>query len=121
MKNILAYILAVFLLVSAVAHQLSPEFYAAMIPDFIPVLLANILATVVEVVVGLALLLPKYRRTGGLLFALLMVAFLPIHGWDLFRDDPAIGPAPLPIIRFVFQFVLIFLGWWIYKGSQKNG
>lgn len=119
MKNILAYILAGFLFISALAHLLSPEFYAPMIPDFIATSIANVLAAISEIIVGIALIVPKYRHIGGLLFLGLMLAFLPIHIWDLSRENPAIGQAPMPMIRLIMQFLLIYAGWWIYGAARQ--
>ncbi len=118
MKNILAYLLGAILLGGAVGHVVSPDFYAAMIPEFIPAGLANISAAIAEAVVGILLFLPKYRHWGGLGFFLLMLGFLPIHVWDLFKEIPAIGPSPAPEIRLVVQFLLIYAGWWIYKKAK---
>lgn len=118
MKNILAYLFAAFMLASAMAHFLSPEFYAPMIPDFIPATAANVLAAVTELVVGVLLIVPKYRKWGGLGFAVLMIAFLPIHIWDLFRENPAIGDPPMPIIRVIIQFLLVYASWWIFRKNK---
>ena len=120
MKNVLSYFLGAILLVSAVVHILNPDFYAAMIPNFIPAGLANILAAIVETVIGILLFLPKYRHWGGFCFFLLMLAFLPIHIWDLFKKHPAIGPSPAPEIRLVVQFLLIYAGWWIYRKTKPQ-
>jgi len=118
MKKIIPYVLAAFMLAGAIGHVLVPKAYAPMIPDFIPIGIANILATIAEAVVGIALILPKYRKIGGLLFMLLMIAFLPLHVWDVFREDPAIGAPPAPIIRLFIQFLLIYAGWWIYRSRK---
>ena len=115
MKKILPYVFAVIMLLSAVGHLVTPESYAPMIPEFIPENVANILAAIVEGVVGLALVVPKYRATGALCFSLLMIAFLPIHIWDLFKENPAIGPQPAPTIRLIIQFLFIYGGWWLFK------
>jgi uncharacterized membrane protein len=45
--------------VSAVAHIFFPEFYAELIPDFFPELLANILSAISEAAIGIALLTRK--------------------------------------------------------------
>ncbi|MEM6265807.1 MAG: hypothetical protein AAGI38_25115, partial [Bacteroidota bacterium] len=110
MKRILPLVLAVILILSAIGHAFAPEFYAPMIPDFIPEGLANIATMVLEAGIGILLLLPTYRHLGGLGFMVLMIGFLPIHTWDMLRETPAIGPPPAPIIRFLFQFVLIYAG-----------
>jgi len=118
MKNILAYLFAAILLLSAVGHIATPEVYSAMIPSFINETFANVATAIAEFLVAIVLIIPKYRAYGGLGFMLLMIAFIPIHVLDLFRDEPAIGAPPLPIIRFVFQFVLIYAGWRIYKRTK---
>ena len=99
----------------AVAHVVVPELYLPVIPDFIPAKLANGAAAVFELVVGLALLIPKYRSWGGLGFMVLMVAFLPLHVWDVFREDPVMGSQAAAGVRLVLQGILIYAGWWIYS------
>ena len=118
MKNILSYLFGVMMIAGAVGHVLAPHFYAAMIPSFISPTFANILATIVEAAVGVLLFIPKYRHWGGLGFSVLMLAFLPLHIWDLFKEQPAVGPSPAPEIRLVFQFLFIYAGWWIYKKAK---
>ncbi|MEL6697997.1 MAG: hypothetical protein AAFP89_17265 [Bacteroidota bacterium] len=118
MKKVLSYILAVIMLLSAVVHLAMPAAYEPLIPPFISPDLANILTAVLEAVVGVLLLLPKYRTWGGLGFGLLMVGFLPIHVWDMLRETPFIGPMPAAIGRVVIQFALIYAGYWIWKGNR---
>jgi len=118
MRKVLSIALGVLLLASAVAHAVFPAAYADMIPDFIPQLLANILATITELAVGIALIIPHYRRLGGLGFLLMMVAFMPLHIWDLTKEAPAIGSHGVAIFRIVMQVALIYAGWWIWKGKE---
>lgn len=115
MKKVLPYIFGVLMILGAIGHIVAPEAYAAFLPDFIPLTLANVLALIAEVVVGIALVVPKYRKMGALLFTILMLVFLPIHVWDLFKEVPAIGPSPAPEIRIVIQLLMIYGGWWLYK------
>ncbi|MEM6299737.1 MAG: hypothetical protein AAF740_13700, partial [Bacteroidota bacterium] len=115
MKKVLPYIFGIIMLLGAIGHIVSPELYAPMVPDFISLTLANVLSVIAEAVIGVALLVPKYRKVGALLFAGLMLAFLPIHIWDMLKENPAIGPAPVPQIRIVVQLMFIYGGWWLYK------
>lgn len=101
-------------------HIYAPETYTAFIPEFIPENLANILSTITEGMVGIALIIPKYRKWGGLGFCTLMLAFLPIHIWDLTKEVPAIGSKMAATIRLAVQFLLIAVGWWIYRTSSKE-
>lgn len=116
----LTFLFAALMLMSAVNHIRNPEFYEPMIPSFIPPLFANIVAAIAEALVGIALLIPTYRRWGGLGFFLLMVAFLPIHIWDLMKETPAVGSTNAAIIRLLVQFVLIYAGWWLSKRPQGD-
>jgi len=117
-KIIIAYLLGLFLILGAIAHLINPAFYAEMIPDFFPASLANILASISEGLIAFALFLPKYRRTGGLLFFLLMLAFLPLHIWDLLKEDPFMGSTIAAVIRILFQFLLLYAGWWVWKNHK---
>ena len=118
MKPILPLIFGVILSISAIAHVVVPDVFNPLIPEFIPPLVANILAAIVEGVLAVMLFMPKYRNLGGLGFALLMVAFLPLHIWELFKEEPLVGPEPLTSIRVVMQLVLIYLGWRIYRKTR---
>lgn len=107
-------------LFSAVGHILKPEFYAAMIPEFIPATAAHVLSAIVEFAVGIALLIPKTRKYGALGFMALMIAFLPIHVWDALREEPAVGSTTAAYIRLVIQFLLIYTGWSLYKKQSMS-
>jgi len=120
LKLIIVFLLAALMLLGAFNHIYAPETYAAFIPEFIPENLANILSTITEGIVGIALIIPKYRKWGGLGFCILMIAFLPIHIWDLTKEVPAIGSKMAATIRLVVQFLLIATGWWIYRTSSKE-
>lgn len=113
--KITAYIFAAIMIFSAVMHVIQGEFYEPMIPNWISVDLANYGTAVLEALVGVLLILPAQRRMGGLGFMLLMIGFLPIHIWDLFRPDPVMGSMTKAVIRLVIQFGLIYLGWKLYK------
>ena len=119
-KKILPVLLAVMMLAGSLNHIVSPEFYAVMIPEFISVSFANVLAAIVEGVIGIMLIMPASRKFGGLGFALLMIAFLPIHVWDVVRDDPVMGSLYGAFARLFIQFLLIYLGWAVYKQNKPD-
>ena len=118
MKPVLPITFAVILSISAIAHVVVPAVFNPLIPPFIPALFANILAALVEGAIAVLLFMPKYRHLGGLGFSMLMLAFLPLHIWELFKEEPLVGPEPLTSIRVVMQFVLIYLGWRIYRKGR---
>ena len=112
---IVLFILAFLMLAGAFNHLYAPETYKEFIPDFFPETLAHMLSAIAEAAIGFALLIPKYRKWGGLGLFILMIAFLPIHVWDLTKDTPAIGSKVAAMIRIAVQFLFIATGWWIYK------
>ena len=120
MHQILAYLFAVLLIISAIAHIVNPAFYEPLIPDFINSRFANILSFITELAAGILLIVPKYRPWGGLAFMVLMIAFLPIHIWDLTKEAPMVGSKNAAIVRIIVQIVLIYAGWWIYSSPRST-
>lgn len=119
-KTILTYLLAFLMLSGAFNHLYAPESYSAFMPSFIPETIGNLLSAIAEAIIGLALLIPKYRKWGGLGFFILMLIFLPIHIWDLTKEVPALGSKTAALIRLAVQFLLIAAGWWIYKTNPEK-
>lgn len=118
----LSILLGVFMIYAGIQHFLKPDFYEAMIPSFFPDWLAHSFSFIAEVGVGIALILPKYRRYGAMSFVILMFIFLPIHIWDLFRENhtenPLIPTMKIAVIRFSIQIVAIVLGSFLYRSLR---
>ncbi len=114
-STLLAYFFGALMALGALGHVLIPDYYAPMVPAPIPLGLANVLALVAEAGTAALIFLPATRRWGLLAFTALMVAFLPIHVWDLFREDHLFGSASAAAIRLVFQLAFIGLGVWLYR------
>lgn len=110
-KTILGIVLALFLLFSGVNHFTTPEMYFPLIPDFLPKSIVNVLAGAVEIILGVGVFVPAFRKRALLGIFILMVAFLPIHIWDALKEDPAIGTKTVALVRIGIQFVLIYLPW----------
>ena len=119
-ERIVVGLFVLLLFAGAAGHVLSPEFYAPMVPEPIPLWLANALSTVAEAAIGLALLVPSTRWLGAMAFVGLMVAFLPIHIWDLFREAPAVGSAGAAVVRLVFQALFIGGGAWLVAQTRAR-
>ena len=118
-SNILAiFILAFMMIFGAYNHVADPEFYNGFIPDFFPKLTVNYISAIVELIIGVLIILPNWRRLGALLFIGLMVAFFPIHIWDLLKDVPAIGSKQLAMIRLVVQFIFIGIAYFVFKKAK---
>jgi len=123
LTNIFSIIFGIILLAAAYNHIVNAEIYLAMIPPFIPVAFADFFAVTSEALVGILLLVPKTRKYGVLGFSILMIIFLPLHIWDVFRvknhENPLVKNFNVAVIRLLIQFVVIALGFWMYGVKRK--
>jgi uncharacterized membrane protein len=125
MKIILFKIVATVFVLAGVNHFLSPEFYLPLIPDYLPFpQCINWFSGVLEIIIGLAIWTPQYRRIGGWALSVLMVLFIPAHVHfihighclpDGLCVDPWIGWGRLIVIQPLF----IYLGIAIARSSAN--
>lgn len=111
---------AIFMTYGGVQHFVKPDFYIPFVPSFLPFTTAIIYASgILEILLGIMLIIPKYSKHGAFGILLLMLIFLPIHVWDVFSATPAIGSHQAALIRLPVQFLFIFLAWKI-KETQAS-
>lgn len=113
-------LIAFWMLAGGIGHMIKPEMFFPIVPDFLPKLAVVYVSGIVEIIIGVMVLLPRTRALGGLAFALLCLSFLPLHLWDLVRDNPAITPLNAAIVRVVVQFFLIWVGWTLWKRTKPQ-
>ncbi len=112
---ILRIVMGSFLVFAGVMHFIKPKIFNRFIPNFLPKLWVNYIAGLFEIIVGVGLLLPQTYNKAGIGFFILMLIFLPLHVWDVFREKPAIGSKKIAYIRLPFQFVLLYIAYLIYS------
>lgn len=117
----LRILFAIFMAYAGIQHLINPNFYAPFVPAFLPFSMAIIyISGIVEILLGLMLLIPKYVKIGAYGIMLLMFAFLPIHIWDVFLDNPAIGSHQAALIRLPVQFIFIAIAWKIKSNAPER-
>jgi uncharacterized membrane protein len=114
-KLILTVLFGLFMIFGGVNHFLTPDLYLPFIPDALPKLAIIYASGVVEIALGLAAFFPRTRGIATLGIFLLMIAFLPLHVIDVFKEHPAVGSHQIALIRLPLQFVLIAWAWFIHK------
>lgn len=114
-KSILTFLLGIFIVLGGVGHFVNPAMYLGFIPDFLPKTIILYASGVGEIFIGLCVFIPRLRSVGTLGILVLMLAFLPLHVADVFKDNPAIGSHQLALVRLPLQFVLIAWAWFIHK------
>jgi uncharacterized membrane protein len=70
---------------------------------------------ILEIVCGVGVFIPPFRSLATLGILAMMLLFLPLHIWDIFKEKPAIGSHQIALIRLPIQFVLIAWAWFISK------
>jgi len=119
-KYILTILFGIFMIYAGIMHFVKPEVYFPFIPDFLPENIINILSGILEIILGIGVFIPRYRTLAALGILLTMLAFLPLHIIDVFKEHPAIGSHRIALIRLPLQFVLILWAWFIYKKNKKT-
>ncbi len=115
-------ILALFITYAGIQHFVNPDFFLKVIPPFLldfgyPIVY---ISGVIEIVIGLLMLTNKYQRNGASSFMWLMIAFLPLHIWDVFATNPFTGNQTNALIRLAMQFLLIGLSWKLQNRYSKE-
>ncbi|WP_064966169.1 hypothetical protein [Tenacibaculum ovolyticum] len=116
---VLKIVLAVFLIYGGYNHFQNPEFYNGFIPDFLPKLGVNYISCIIEILLGIGLFKKGYEKKSAYGIFLLMIAFMPIHIWDAFKEVPAIGSKMAAYIRIAVQVLFIVWAYVIYKNEIK--
>ena len=114
-KLILTFLFGGIMIPAGLMHFINPEMYNLFIPDFLPKDLVNYVTGMIEIAAGVGAIIPRYRSMGTLGILLLMLAFLPLHLIDVFKENPAIGSHQAALIRLPIQFILILWAWFIHK------
>ncbi len=105
-------IFALFMIYAGIQHFVKPDFFIPFVPSFLPFTKTIIYASgILEILLGIMMIIPKYAKQGALGILLLMLVFLPIHVWDVFSATPAIGSHKAALIRLPVQLLFIALAW----------
>jgi uncharacterized membrane protein len=115
LKLVLTLIFGAFMIFGGVNHFLKPAMYFPFFADFLPKEILNYAAGLIEIGVGIMVFTPKYRSWGTLGILCLMLAFLPLHIFDIFKENPAVGSHQIAVFRLPVQFLFIAWAWFIHK------
>lgn len=115
LKIALTFIFGAFMIFGGINHFLKPEIYYPFIPDFLPQSFITLASGVLEIILGIGVFIPQTRSKATMGIFILMILFLPLHIWDLFKEHPAIGSHQAAMIRVPVQFLFIFITGYISK------
>ena len=116
--KLLIYVYVVFFISAGLNHFLNPQFYDAIVPDFIPFpRLVHQITGVIEIILPL-FLLTRFRKEAALL---MMIFLVLLYGANLYVwiNDLPYGRTYFTnqqhIFRFLLQVLYIYITYVIYK------
>jgi uncharacterized membrane protein len=108
-------LLAIFYILAGVNHFANPEFYMKIMPPMLPwhLLLIQI-SGVIELALGIAVLIPRYRQLAAWGIILLLIAVFPANIYHaMIAHESTVAPPIAVYIRLPVQ--LLFIWWaWVY-------
>lgn len=103
--------LAGFFVLAGLNHFRVPEFYLSMIPPPLPPVPVNVISGLAEIVLGIAVLIPRTRRLAGWGLIALLIAVFPANLYAAFQGHLAGLDAPPWTLWARLPFQLLFLAW----------
>lgn len=108
-----AALLGAFFILAGTMHFIVPGFYLAMMPPWLPAHGALVAVSgVAEILGGVGVLAPRWRRPAAIGLLLLLVAVLPANIQMLLNARAAGEPTLLLWLRLPLQPVFI---WWVWR------
>jgi uncharacterized membrane protein len=117
LKAVMRWLLGVFFVLAGLAHFARPDFYARIVPPYLPWPLALVyLSGACEVVLGALVLVPRCAAPAAWGLIALLVAVFPANIHMALNPDlyPEFSPAAL-WVRLPLQGVLIAWAYWLTR------
>ncbi len=124
-KTALLWLMAAFYFGAGVNHFVNPDFYLPIMPPYIPWHEAMIfLSGVAEVILGIALLIPRTRVLAAWGTIALLIAVFPANLHMALADvpvgDPPESAGVMRWVRLPLQGVLIAWAWWYTRPDPRG-
>ena len=117
LKRITIYIMAFFYINVGVKHFVDPEWFLYIIPPYLTFIGLELvyISGVFEILLGLLLIFPKYRKIAAYGLILLLIAVYPANIYLAFNEFPqqqiGISAFAASWVRLPIQFILIGLAY----------
>jgi len=124
-KTVSLYVMAAFYAFAGFNHFRAPEFYLPIMPPYLPWHEQLVfLSGVAEVIIGVALLIPRTRVLAAWAAIALLVAVFPANIHMAVADvpvgDPPQSAGVLRWVRLPLQFVLMAWAWWHTRPARTK-
>ena len=123
-KTFLCWLIAAFFILAGIMHFVQDDSFAAIVPPLLPFPKLIVWITgVMEIVLAVMIILPKYRALAGALFAPYLLAVLPANIYMAMENIPLgdMESSPTALwIRVAMQFPLIALIYWASRPPKQS-
>ncbi len=123
-KLLTIYAMSFMYVFIGIRHFTNPQYFLDIVPPQLPFKLFLVYLTgLIEIVGGVAILLPKTRRSGAYLLIFLLVSVFPANIYLYVSETPQglLGISKMDaLIRMPFQTPLILLAYWHSKENHPN-
>ena len=120
-KSVSKYLLALFMIVAGTMHFVNPGFFLKIVPPYLP--LHNelvLLSGVCEILLGAALLIPRYSHLAAWGIAALLIAVFPANVY-LYQNQDILPASPIiHLLRLPLQGVFILWAYWHTRPAEKK-
>jgi uncharacterized membrane protein len=124
-KRLLLWVMAAFYVVAGANHFANPDFYLPMMPPYLPAHLGLVyLSGLAELLLGVAVLVPRLRGLAAWGVILLLIAVFPANIHIALYNVPlggaAVGAGVWNWVRLPMQAVLIWWAWWYTRPPSSS-
>lgn len=122
LKRVLLWVMGVAYVLAGINHFVSPSFYVQIMPPWVPWHVPMVIVSgVAEIVLGVAVLIPKTRRLAAWGLVALLIAVFPANLHmalnEVRIDGELAAPAWALWLRLPLQGVLIAWAWWYTRAD----
>ena len=107
-----------------IKHFIDPQYFLDIVPPQFPFKLFIVYVTgLMEIIGGMAILIPKTRRAGAFLLIFLLLVVFPANIYLYISEAPqkALGISKMDaLIRMPFQIPLIIIAYWHSKNNHPK-
>ncbi|MBL9123271.1 MAG: DoxX family protein [Planctomycetaceae bacterium] len=113
-------LLSIFMTGAGIMHFVNPDFYMKIMPDYLPWHLELVyLSGVCEILLGLALWIPRLRRIAAWGIIALLIAVFPANIYAYQHQELLPAPPWLHVLRLPLQLLFIAWAYWHTRPDTK--
>jgi len=122
-KKLLRFILGLFFVLAGINHFRVPSAYAAMVPAWLPwPAVLSVMAGFCEILGGVGIMLPEFRRPAGWFLVALLIAVFPanLHAAIMGHVEGFSYTPEMLWLRLPLQAVLIAWVAWVAIARERS-